>query len=152
MYGGKGASEVEVDHGKMHLPFEEHDYRIRTDDLSSGVVDTFAGGRYTTRTLEKDITLYRAGSSEFEFGQYFSKDKPKGVIQARIDKAILPVWSNGMESVIDTVYTFRVPAGTEVHVGKISSQGGYFVGGTQQIVIENNLWKNLQLIKKESLK
>ena len=115
-------------------------------------VETFAGGRYTSRVLEEDITLYRVGNSEYKFGSYFSKDKPKGEIQVRIDKALPPVWSTGEQTVRDTIYTFKVPAGTTVHSGKISSQGGHFVGGTQQIVIEEQAWSTLKLLKKETLK
>jgi hypothetical protein len=47
----------------------------------------------------------------------------------------------GAKSVIDTVYTFKVPAETVVHAGKISTQGQHFVGGTQQIVIEKSFIK-----------
>lgn len=121
--------------------------------LPESMAETFAGYDYTTRILKKDTILYRAGSSKkLDLGEYFSKDKPKGVVQVRIDKALPPIWRNGNECIIDTVYTFKVPAGTVVHAGKISTQGQHFVGGTQQIVIEKMFHKNLQLLKKEPLK
>ena len=100
------------------------------------ISETFAGGRYTSRVLKKDIILYRAGKSDTPLGQFFSKDKPVSEIQARIDKAVLPEWEDGSKSVIDTVFKVKIPAGTTIHTGKVSSQGGHYVGGTQQIVIE----------------
>ena len=120
--------------------------------LSNNLAETFAGGRYTSRVLEKDMILYRAGSSKKEMGNFFSKDKAKSILQARIDKAIMPVWPKGGKSVIDTIYKYEVSAGTIVHSGKISSQGGHFVGGTQQIIIEDQCFKNLKLLKKVTLK
>jgi len=120
--------------------------------LPKTIAETFVGYDYTTRVLKKDTILYRAGSDKYTMGQFFSKDKPKSVKQVRIDKALPPLWSNGEKSIVDTVYTFKVPAGTVVHSGKISTQGGHFVGGTQQIVIEKMFGKGLKLIKKEPLK
>lgn len=102
------------------------------DDLAG----TFAGGRYTSRLLDKDITLYRAGTADRPLGQFFSKDIPISGIQTRIDKAILPVWPGGAKAPIDTFFKVRIPAGTTIHTGRIGSQGGPFVGGTQQIVVE----------------
>ena len=81
-----------------------------------------------------------------------SKDKPKSEVQVRMDKAIPPIWQDGPKNVIDTVYTYKVPAGTVVHAGKISSQNKHFIGGTQQVVIEERFWQSLQLLKKEPLK
>ncbi len=49
---------------------------------------------------------------------------------------MLPVWPGGAKSPIDTVFKVLIPAGTTVHTGRVGSQGGYFVGGTQQIVVE----------------
>ena len=104
--------------------------------LSDDLAGTFAGGRYTSRVLEKDMILYRAGTADRPLGQFFSKDMPISEIQTRIDKAVLPVWPGGATSPIDTVFKVRIPAGTTIHTGRVGSQGGHFVGGTQQIVVE----------------
>jgi hypothetical protein len=122
--------------------------KLSDEDL----VKTFAGGRYTSRVLEEDMILYRAGSSDLAISNYFSKDKPKSVVQVRMDKAIMPVWPDGGESIIDTVYTIKIPAGTVIHTGKVSSYGGHFVGGTQQVVIEREFHKNLKVLNKQPLK
>jgi hypothetical protein len=126
--------------------------RLKHSVLPNEFTETFAGGRYTSRILEKDMILYRAGFAERKFGNYFSKDKPKSEVQVRMDKAIPPIWQDGPKNVIDTVYTYKVPAGTVVHAGKISSQNKHFIGGTQQVVIEERFWQSLQLLKKEPLK
>jgi RHS repeat-associated protein len=105
-------------------------------NLPKDLAGTFAGGRYSTRVLDEDMVLYRAGVSKEPYGQFFSKDRPLSEIQARIDKAVLPQWPGGSVSPIDSVHKFLIPKGTVIHTGKVSSQGGHFVGGTKQIVIE----------------
>ena len=102
-----------------------------TDDLAS----TFSGGRYSEVILDADTVLYRAGTANRPFGQFFDTVAPDSIIQARIDKAILPRWPGGATSPIDSVIQIRVPKGTKVFVGEVSSQGGSFVGGTRQIVV-----------------
>ena len=104
--------------------------------LSDDLAGTFAGGRYSSRVLEKDMILYRAGTADRPLGQFFAKDMPISKIQTRIDKAVLPVWPGGATSPIDTVFKVKIPAGTTIHTSQVGSQGGYFVGGTQQIVVE----------------
>lgn len=97
------------------------------------------GGRYESYVLEEDIVLYRAGTITKEhgnYGQFFSFDKPISELQTRIDKAILPRWPGGGESPIDTVFSYHVPKGTTLHVGNVSYQSGFYLGGTEQVVIE----------------
>jgi hypothetical protein len=53
-----------------------------------------------------------------------------------MDKAILPIWPGGAKSTIDTVFKIKIPAGSTIHTGKVGSQGGHFIGGTKQIVVE----------------
>ncbi|ALN87410.1 RHS Repeat family protein [Lysobacter capsici] len=103
--------------------------------LDDGMAGTFAGGRYKAVVLDKDTVLYRAGTQSQPLGQYFSRQSPLGVLQTRIDKAVLPQWPGGGKSPIDTVFAVKIPAGTEVYVGKVGTQGGFYVGGTQQIVV-----------------
>jgi hypothetical protein len=52
-----------------------------------------------------------------------------------MDKAVLPVLPGGALSPIDSVFTVKIPAGTKVYVGEVGSQGGHYIGGTQQIVV-----------------
>ena len=114
---------------------------------------TFSGGKYSSRVLEKDIILYRGGNSNVALGQFFSKDRPIHELQVRIDKGIPPKWPNGDKSVIDTIYKVRIPAGTTIHTGQVSSQNDHFVGGTQQIVIEKPwLLKGVEVLEKIPLK
>lgn len=96
---------------------------------------TFSGGRYTAVTLEQDTILYRAGTANQPLGQFFTQEPPIGVLQTRIDKAVLPVWPGGATSPVDTSFAVKIPAGTQVYIGEVGSQGGFFVGGTQQIVV-----------------
>ncbi|WP_284209304.1 hypothetical protein, partial [Chitiniphilus shinanonensis] len=109
---------------------------VNPGPLPDNLAGTFTGGRYTVMTLEKDTVLYRAGSSSQPLGQFFSLEKPNGILQERIDKAVLPVWPGGAKSPIDTAFEVKIPAGTKVYVGEVAPQGGVYVGGTQQIVVE----------------
>lgn len=62
-------------------------------------------------------------------------ESPQSILQSRIDKAILPKWSDGGISPIDSSFAIKIPAGTKVYVGEVGFQHGIYVGGTQQIVI-----------------
>lgn len=79
--------------------------------------------------------LYRAGVQGKPFGQFFSTDRPVGVIQTRIDKAIPLQWGDGTPAPLDTGYAIRFPAGTTTYSGEVANQGGIFMGGTNQIFI-----------------
>lgn len=104
---------------------------VKPGPLPDDLAATFAGGRYKTVTLPKDTVLYRAGTAERPLGQFFSQEAPTGVLQTRIDKAVLPTWPGGGTSPIDTSFGVKIPAGTQVYVGEVGSQGGFYVGGTQ---------------------
>ena len=85
--------------------------------------------------LAMNTLMYRVGTANQPWGQYFQFDKPRSVLQTRIDKAILPQWPGRQSSTIDMVFTFRVPAGTRIYVGQVGAQHGMYVGGTEQIVV-----------------
>lgn len=38
---------------------------------------------------------------------------------------------------IDTMFKVQIPKGTKIHIGDISYQDGFYMGGTHQIVIPN---------------
>jgi hypothetical protein len=103
--------------------------------LPSNLAGTFAGGRYDVVRLTHDTVLYRAGVAGKPLGQFFSRTEPQGVLQTRIDQAVLPRWPDGGTSPLDTAYAIKIPAGTEVYVGRIGTQGGAFAGGTDQILV-----------------
>jgi hypothetical protein len=97
--------------------------------------DTFMGREYKAYELQEDVVLYRAGENGKPLGQFFSRDAPISEIQTRIDQAVLPKWPGGGASPLDRVYGVNIPSGTTVYVGEIGNQSGFYVGGTQQIVV-----------------
>jgi hypothetical protein len=80
---------------------------MKPGPLPDDLAATFAGGRYKSVTLAKDTVLHRAGTAE----------RPLGT------------------SPIDTAFGVKIPAGTQVFVGEVGSQGGFYVDGTQQVVV-----------------
>lgn len=97
---------------------------------------TFTGSRYESYKLLDDVVLHRAGTKLKPFGQSFSFDRPISELQTRIDKAVLPEWPTGGISPIDTGFGIRIPKGSIVHVGDVANQGGLFMGGTRQVVVQ----------------
>lgn len=97
---------------------------------------SFMGGKYSSYILKEDSLFWRAGDSDEWLGQFFSKMKPVSEIQARIDRAIMPIWPKGGTSILEKAYCVKIPKGAAIHVGLTAPQGGMFLGGTQQIYIE----------------
>ncbi|WP_192551887.1 filamentous hemagglutinin N-terminal domain-containing protein [Pseudomonas sp. IzPS59] len=151
---GGGSGTKEGTGGSKGLGLVEGTYTaIKPGPLNDDIAGTFSGGRYTVVTLEKDTVLYRAGTLDQPLGQYFSTESPSGVLQSRIDKAVLPEWPGGAKSPIDTAFEIKIPAGTKVYIGEVGSQGGLYVGGTQQIVVEKPwLIKGVEVISSSPLK
>jgi hypothetical protein len=108
--------------------------------LPDGMAVTFKGARYREVILENDTVLYRAGENDKPLGQYFSKERPVGEVQTRIDKAVLPEWPGGGKSPIESGYGIKIPKGTKVYVGEVAGQGGMYMGGSEQIVVQQP-WK-----------
>lgn len=108
---------------------------IHPGPLDNVLADTFTGGAYKAILLADDTSFFRAGIEGQPFGQFMGFEKPQGVIQTRIDKAILPVWPNGATSPLDTRYEIRIPAGNTVYVGETGYQSGFYQGGTEQVVV-----------------
>ncbi|WP_316015337.1 filamentous hemagglutinin N-terminal domain-containing protein [Roseobacter sp. HKCCA0434] len=103
--------------------------------LDDSLAETFSGGRYNEVVLTEDVVLHRAGTGDRPLGQFFTQQPADSILKTRIDSAVLPTWPGGGTSPIDSTFEIRIPAGTSVYVGEVSSQGGVFVGGTQQIVV-----------------
>lgn len=126
---------------------------IEPGPLPDNIAGTFSGGRYKAVTLEKDTILKRAGTENQPLGQFFAQESPKSVLQTRIDKAVLPEWPSGAKSPIDTVFEVKIPAGTQVYVGEVGSQGGIYVGGTEQIVVAKPwLIKGVEVVSASPIK
>jgi len=126
---------------------------INPGPLADNIAETFSGGRYSVVTLEKDTVLYRAGTVDKPLGQFFSSEPPDGVIQIRIDKAVLPQWPGGAKSPLDTAFEVKIPAGTKVYVGEVGAQEGFYTGGTQQIVVQKPwLIDGVEVVKSSPLK
>ncbi|MFP9228583.1 hypothetical protein A0E43_08470 [Pectobacterium cacticida] len=108
---------------------------IKPSPLDRDLAETFSGGKYREIILAQDTSFFRAGVSTNPFGRFFSLDRPQSIIQTRVDKAVLPKWPNGSASPLDSVYEIKIPAGTKVYVGQVGYQNGFYLGGTEQIVI-----------------
>jgi len=122
----------------------------RADALNPGalgntvdsVAATFSGGRYASIELTEDLIVYRAwtpGQSR-EFGGFWTIEKPVGSLQTRIDSALTPEWGRirgtSFHSQATDYTAIRVPAGSTIHVGEVGGQGGTWVGGGSQVLIE----------------
>lgn len=106
--------------------------------LAEAPAMSFRGGPYggaDARVLDEPTVYYRAGTADRPLGEYFSTDRPVSEIQTRIDKAIPPVWPGGREAPLDTGFAIRIPAGATLWEGEVASQGGWYMGGTNQVYI-----------------
>ncbi|HEY2567141.1 MAG TPA: hypothetical protein VGH95_05505 [Candidatus Aquirickettsiella sp.] len=143
-------SAERVFYSKANL-ISEHDF-YHPGSIPNKFANSFSGYRYKSYQLKENFVFYRAGSSEDPMGRFFSFDKPISELQVRIDKAVLPVWSDGGNSVVDTGYAIRIPKGSVVHMGNTAQQGGIFLGGTKQIYIDNPwLIQGVKIIDEYSL-
>ncbi|MCP4591681.1 MAG: hypothetical protein GY842_13150, partial [bacterium] len=108
---------------------------VKPGPLPDNVAETFAGGRYFERVLRSERVYHRvAGGTAGPIGRRgtFVTPIPQiGGLQSRIDLAIRPEWGNSAVQ----VYRLRVPAGTTVFEGPVSTQGGPWVGGKIQAFI-----------------
>jgi hypothetical protein len=123
-------------------------------DALDGLPGTFSGGRYATMQLDQPMTVYRAwapgaspGASN-EYGAFWSLEQPAGSLQARIDSALLPEWGTirgtSFRAQATQFTAVELPAGTTIHIGQVGSQGGAWVGGGSQLLIEGGVqpaWK-----------
>lgn len=135
--------------GRVSQPYDA----VNPGPLSDEMASTFSGGKYRVAILEADTIFYRAGVKGQPLGQYFSIEPPVGILQVRIDKAVLPRWPGGGESPMDTAFSVKFPKGTIVYVGNVGSQGGHYVGGTVQVVVVKP-WKidGVKVIESKELK
>jgi hypothetical protein len=119
--------------------------------VQNSLASTFSGGRYTAIELDKPLMVYRVwspGTRAREFGAYWSLEKPQGSLQSTIDSALKPEWghlldANGSQlpgrSQATKWVAIEVPAGTHINVGEVGAQGGAWVGGNSQVLIDRSL-------------
>lgn len=101
---------------------------INPGPLPAKIAATFRGGSYTAKVLDEPVTLYRVyGGSAGEIGSYWTRVKPSGPLQSRMDLALDPTWGNTAEKVT----TIRVPKGTTIFEGAAERQGNLLGGGNQ---------------------
>jgi hypothetical protein len=114
------------------------------------ISETFSGGRYATIELNAPLKAYRVwtpGQSR-EFGAFWSLEEPVGSLQSRIDSALLPEWgairSTPFSSQASQYTIVEIPSGSLINIGEVSSQGGAWVGGKSQLLIDGGAqpeWK-----------
>ncbi len=127
---------------------------VRPGPLAAEPAKTFAGARYTVVRLTKPTTIWRLhnngtpvrvfnptkGAFEMtrgarEMGGFWSLERPAGSLAGRIDSALLPHWGNSASHLTGV----QLPAGTTIMVGEVGSQGGFFVGGGTQLLVEGGV-------------
>ncbi|MBL5838569.1 hypothetical protein [Enterobacter asburiae] len=113
---------------------------IKPGPLPKELAETFSSGTYKEITLSTDTSFYRGGVEGRPLGQFFGYEQPQGVLQTRIDKALLPKWPNGGESPLDSYHKIQIPAGTKVYVGEVGYQTDIYSGGSEQVLIPTP-WK-----------
>lgn len=98
----------------------------------------FRGGSHLERVVDEPVTLYRVyGGKAGELGPYWSRTKPTGPLQSRLDSALLSEWGNTADSVV----AIRVPKGTTIFEGHAATQLGdlkpfeTIIGGGNQVYI-----------------
>jgi len=108
---------------------------INPGPLLSKHAKTFSGGVYKEITLSQDTVFYRSGREDREWGEFLAYEQLLGILQARIDKAIRPVWPDGGKSPVNRFYELQIPVGTKVYVGQAGYQTDLYSGGTEQVVV-----------------
>jgi RHS repeat-associated protein len=103
--------------------------------LGAKMAITFRSATYWEITLPQDTVFYRVyGGAAKPIGQYWTRIRPAGPLQAQLDFALVPSWGNTAESVL----AIKVPAGTTVFEGYAAPQPtgfGTLIGGGNQVVI-----------------
>ncbi|UTJ49416.1 hypothetical protein NLZ15_10540 [Atlantibacter subterranea] len=103
--------------------------------MNEWLAETFSGGVYKEIRLTDDTVFFRGGTHSVQLGRFFSYETPQGIIQTRMDKALLPVWPDGKQSPLDSYHVISIPEGTKIYVGQVSYQTDLYAGGTEQVVI-----------------
>ena len=108
---------------------------LKPGPLTEDLAETFSSGAYKEITLSTDTTFYRGGIAGKPLGQFFGYEQPQGILQTRVDKAVLPKWPNGSTSPLDSYHEIQIPAGTKVYLGEVGYQTELYSGGTEQVLV-----------------
>jgi curved DNA-binding protein CbpA len=131
---GRGVKATAREFRTCATHVESYDYKKLSSHVPLEKARTFMAHKFDSYRLEEDFVIYRAGA-ERELGEFFSFERPASELQARMDKAIRPIWPGGGSSVVENGYAIKIPKGSLVYVGLAAPQGDAFLGGTQQIYI-----------------
>ena len=119
--------------------------------LPASIAETFSGGRYAVIKLDKNLNAYRTWSpgQSKEFGAFWTIDKPLGSLQSRIDSALRPEWGNiagtSFYSQSSRYTEIMIPKGTVINIGEVGSQGGAWIGGKSQLLINGGVQKEWKI-------
>ncbi len=128
--------------GKLNAEYSP----INKGPLPDPVSSTFRGGHYREYTLTKDLEIFRVyGGKAMQYGAYWTTEKPKGPLQAKIDLALKNSWGNTAEKIA----TITLPAGTKIYHGFAESQGEFVIGGGEQIFLPKieEKWKKYDRVE-----
>lgn len=114
--------------------------------LSEDMAKTFKDSKYTVGVTDETRTFYRAGDAGAtrgspHLGQFWTDEAPESVEAVRRDLAVKEEWTDAAGNVtgrspLNTGYQVEFPPGTVYYYGEVASQGGKYVGGGMQYVIE----------------
>lgn len=115
---------------------DAHPGPLRPDQAS-----TFKDGKYTVGMTDETRRFMRAGDAQAtngnpHLGQFWSDTRPQSVETVRRDMAVLPEWPGGGKSPLNTGYDVAFPPGTVFYYGEVADQGGKYVGGGMQYLIQ----------------
>ncbi len=104
---------------------------VKPGPLPDAVARTFRSSSYTAHVVSQPTVLYRAyGGRAGALGQFWTRTRPSGPLQAQVDLALRPEWGNTAVQVIE----IRVPAGTKIYEGAAAGQGDLLGGGNQVFI------------------
>lgn len=121
--------------------------RYSVGELPSKLAETFSGSRYVEIKLDKPLRAYRVWAPETtakEMGGFWGTVKPQGSLPAQIDQALLPEWGyllrdKRLRSQATRVIGRELSAGQTVMVGESAFQGGVWLGGSVQVLIDSSV-------------
>lgn len=103
--------------------------------LPMDVIRTFRSGTYTQSQLTSSVVLYRVfGGKAGQFRKYWSRTRPNGPVQNRIDSALLDEFGNTQSGLV----SIRVPKGQVIYEGAVAPQTNgvqTLLGGGNQIYL-----------------
>ena len=156
---GNDVADLASDVGKYQYNMIENPGPLA--EMTDNPAKNFYGGKYNIEVLSENRIYYRGGNSYKPLGQWFITEPPESIVKVRIDTAVKPQWIDPTTgeltgtSVVDTIYTIKIPKGTTIYTGPVGPQGGAYCGGydIMQTFIEKP-WKldGIEIISSSPLK